>query len=127
MSNLAISETISQRYGSLVNRGVGGRGDSDTGVRTSSNTTVTDTKNQPLTSKRKKHWREVDRIADRLEDLFGHQTPSRRPYYCKLAWKLPEGTIWNLAEKAAGRPKLFSWLTHEELEALGKSAGQEDN
>jgi hypothetical protein len=111
MSTMAMQQILQQ--GSW-----GERGDTDTGI---SNTNPTDT-DTPLATDRR-DWRQVDMLADKLEALFGHQTPSRRPYYCKLAWQLPEGLIWQLAEQAQrGRQpaRLFSWLTSKELAQLNR-------
>jgi hypothetical protein len=58
----------------------------------------------------------VDHIADRLVTRFNN--PARRLYYCKIAWKLPEGVLWNLAEQAdKGKDpqRLFTYLCESAL------------
>lgn len=63
-----------------------------------------------------KSLREVQLIANRLEEALGKQTPSRYPYYCKVARTLPENIIWNNLEAAmAGQypPRLFSYLCQQ--------------
>jgi hypothetical protein len=58
----------------------------------------------------------VDLIADKL--VLALNNPSRRAYYCKVAYKLSEGQIWNnLEQSAKGRDpaKLFTWLCQREL------------
>lgn len=59
----------------------------------------------------------VDYIADKLVAALNN--PDSRPYYCKVAWKLPEARIWFNLELAlsAGRvPKnYFSWLCTREM------------
>ena len=60
--------------------------------------------------------REVDQIADRLVATFGN--PERQLYYCRVAWRLSEATIWRSAEQASrGREpaKLFTWLVQQEM------------
>jgi hypothetical protein len=55
----------------------------------------------------------VERIADQLVAKFGNS--AFRKFYCKIAWKLSEGQIWNNYEAAVkGNPsnpgKLFTYL-----------------
>ena len=60
--------------------------------------------------------RSVDAIADKLVHTFDN--PDRRRYYCRVAWRLPEGTIWRLAEQAQNGhspAKLFTALCQEEM------------
>ena len=117
MQTSPLQQILQQQFNREV-RGVGGN--TDTGI---SKTNHTDSVLPLITNRR--DWRAIDRIADKLEAMFGTQTPSRRPYYCKVAWQLPEGTVWQLAEQAQhGRApaKLFSWLTRYELDKLARSA-----
>ena len=120
MSTETLQQILQQRFNGH-NQSTGGGGDTVTDTEVCiTNPTVSD--NHRLIASR--DWRHVDSIADKLESQFGRQSPSRRPYYCKLGWSLPEGTIWYLAEQAqAGKQpaQLFSWLTSREL---AKTAGQ---
>jgi hypothetical protein len=59
-----------------------------------------------------------DFIADKLVEALNN--PEAREYYCKVAWRLPEATIWNCLETAVrgNHPaKYFSWLTKQQMEA----------
>lgn len=75
------------------------------------------------TSNSTKNMREVQLIALKLEDVLGKQTPSRFPFYCKVAWRLPEGRIWanlEIATAPSSRPNhnpaaFFSWLCSQEM------------
>lgn len=54
----------------------------------------------------------VDSIADDLVRKLGAKTESR-PFFCKVAWKLPEARIWNnfeLASKGNNPTGLFIYL-----------------
>lgn len=42
--------------------------------------------------------REVQTIANKLEDALGKQIPSRYPLYCKIARTLSESRIWSNLE-----------------------------
>ena len=42
--------------------------------------------------------KKVDLIADQLVERYN--SPQSRPFYCKVAWKLPEAVIWNNVEQA---------------------------
>jgi hypothetical protein len=63
-----------------------------------------------------KSLREVQLIANKLEQALGKQIPSRYPYYCKVARELPENLIWNSLEaamKGQYPPRLFSYLSSQ--------------
>jgi len=68
------------------------------------------TKNNNVTMNNVDHLK-VDYIANKLVELFSN--PVAKNFYCKVAYKLPEGTIWDLVEqsKTGDYPvKLFTWL-----------------
>ena len=57
--------------------------------------------------------KKVDFIADQLVAKFDN--PTRRAYYCKVGWKLPEATIWQNVEKSFAKgvnnpQKMFTFL-----------------
>lgn len=59
---------------------------------------------------------DVNRIAEKLCDRLNN--PSGRLYYCKVAWELPESSIWkNLETALTGKDpkKYFTWLCNREL------------
>lgn len=59
---------------------------------------------------------QVTQIANSLSDKLNN--PSRFDFYCKVAWRLPESTIWNNLEAALkGRDpqRLFSYLCAQSL------------
>lgn len=60
-----------------------------------------------------KKSKEVELVAMQLVDKFN--TPSWFPFYCKVAYKLPQDLIWRLYEQAHGKKvrdpaKLFYYL-----------------
>lgn len=60
---------------------------------------------------------EVNAIAQKLVEKLGN--PGARLFYCKIAWKLPESTIWRrleTAESGKNPAKYFSWLCSRELQ-----------
>ena len=74
-----------------------------------------DNDNDNVFDRRVNQSRKVEMIADRLVEIYGN--PRYRAFYCKVAWKLPEATIWNHVEQAAkgNHPaKLFSHLCKRE-------------
>lgn len=67
--------------------------------------------NVKLKQKNNVNVNNVEYIADKLVEKFS--SPISRPFYCLVAYKLPEGTIWNYYEQAqSGRNPagLFNWL-----------------
>ncbi len=56
-------------------------------------------------------------IATQISEKLNN--PLRFKYYCKVAWKLPESTIWlNLEAAMSGKEpeKLFSYLCKQDME-----------
>lgn len=80
--------------------------------------------NKGPTVKRKRTLREVQHIAHQIEGKLGKSTPSRFPYFCKVAWRLPENKVWLHVEAAMGTgctstpTQLFIWLCQQEPEML---------
>src|SRR6478752_543861 len=54
--------------------------------------------NEKYTKRPGKSTREIDNIADQLVECFAN--PGARSYYCKVAQRLSEATIWNNVEIA---------------------------
>lgn len=68
--------------------------------------------------------KEVQFIANKLEEKLGVQTPTRYPLYCKIARALPEHRIWYnldvvLEARAKGKSRnphgLFTYLCQQEM------------
>lgn len=66
--------------------------EADSQKRSNHNKTVDKKRNSVDKSKR------VDLLADRLGEVF--KSPEYRSLYCKIAYQLPEPTIWGLVEKS---------------------------
>jgi hypothetical protein len=60
---------------------------------------------------------QVDSIANKIVEKLNN--PTRRAYYCKVAWTLPEQKIWNnlelAIEKGKNPQKYFSYLCNKEM------------
>ena len=56
--------------------------------------------------------RKKETIADRLVSIF--KNPQYKEFYCRVAWKLSEATIWQYVEEALDKgrdpAKYFSFL-----------------
>lgn len=55
--------------------------------------------------------RRAQRIANELTRKFGPRSKSSYRYFCKLAYNLPESTIWNCYEDSM-RPKVANSLAY---------------
>lgn len=55
--------------------------------------------------------RRAQRIADDLTRKFGPRSKNSYQYFCKLAYNLPESTIWNCYEDSV-RPRVSNSLAY---------------
>lgn len=84
-----------------------------------STNTVSDTGNNNLTntvSDTVAKSKQVDLIADKLVTELNN--PNRRPYYCKISYKLSESQIWNnleTAQRGRNPQRLFTWLCQRDM------------
>lgn len=72
--------------------------------------------NVKIQQKFKKSTAEIDRVADQLVEAFNN--PKFRPYYCKVAMRLSEGTInsnLELALKGNSPGRYFTWLCNQDM------------
>jgi hypothetical protein len=100
----SINNIVSESYKNLINN------DNDTSNK----------RNNRISEKR------VDILADQIVSKFGASSLKWRPFYCKVARTLPEGTIWTLIEvskeKAARSPGgYFMTLAYREMEKESSS------
>lgn len=58
----------------------------------------------------------VEAIANQLVEKFG--SPESRPFYCKVAYALPENKIWlnyEAAQKGRSPARLFNFLCRKDM------------
>ncbi len=81
------------------------------------NENVVLTSNYNVNDSKYERSRRVETIADQLLDKLGLDINSRK-FMCKIAWRLPEVSIWNNLEKAAkgkNRVGLFIYLCKRDM------------
>lgn len=77
---------------------------------------INDIDNEKYTMRKGKSSSEIDSIADQLVECFAN--PSARSYYCKVAQRLSEATIWNnveIAKRGRSPVRYFTWLCQKAM------------